>query len=391
VTLGQGGVVPAPSDTSGQQGSTGTSNPIGSLQQLLGATPAQAGGTSTWAPQIGSPLGETSQGVGLGYGGDLYGIPYQVWNSVSTILGYDARQAFLSYVQASDPAGIDLSLTSAPPSTSSRGPVTIGPGGVGSAQSQTKIQENEAETFLNTMLNAAMANPQNWVIRRAQEYWSSTYGGEMPQSVVSQIQQAIAQGGPGMARMLAGATLTTTVSGQLPSFVKTLVDDAAAMDPSTKGQMVSQEQAALASSRMKQYIDTFGVAPGLDQQQVVAMDQQGWTDYMNNQMYRSGMTLGQYTDARTLLDNAGWVHWFGSQPGDTDVKWAMGKSPEDITARIDQSPYQKIPGMNIGTYKGFSTEGDSISKAVYGSSLPDHLIQAMWNAGIRPAGATAPQ
>jgi hypothetical protein len=369
VTLGQGGAVTDPSDASGQQGSTGTSNPIGSLQQLLGATPGQTGSSSSWTAQTGGPLGETSLGVGLGYGGDLYGIPYQVWNSVSTILGYDARQAFLSYIQSSDPAGIDL------------GGLTGGQNAMG----QTQVQENEAETFLNTMLNAAMANPQNWVIRRAQEYWSATYGGEMPQSVVDQIQQAIAQGGQGMARMLAGATLTTTVSGQLPSFVKTIVDNAAAMDPSTKGQLVSQEEATLATSRVKQYVDTFGVAPSLDQQQIVGMDQQSWTDYMNDQQYRSGMTLGQYTNARTALDNAGWENWFGGQPSDSDVKWAMGKSAEDITARIDQSPYAPIPGMNIGTYQAFSTEGNSISTALFGSSLPDHLIKAMSDAGIKPS------
>jgi hypothetical protein len=351
MTVGQGGAVPAPGDvTSGAAGGSS----IQSLAQLLGGIPGQTS-SSGWTAQTGGALGQLPSGAGLQYGGDLAGIPYQVWNQASVILGYDTRQAFLDYQRQYDPAGFETKTA------------------------------NEAETFLNVLLGAAAQSPTGWVVRRAEEYWASTYGGQMPQSVVDQIIQTVAQGGPSLARVLQTATFSTTVGGSLPSAIKTIVDNAAAMDPSTRGQLVSQEQAALAQSRIKQYVDTFGRAPGLDQQQVVAMDQQRWNDFLNNQQYRSGMTLGQYTDARTALDNAGWMNWFGAQPSDQDVKWAMGRSPEDITARIDQSPYSRIPGMNIGTYKGYSTEGDTISKALFGASLPDSLIKDMHNAGIKPS------
>lgn len=362
MTLGQGGAVTDPSLTQGAAAQP-AGNSLQQLAQQLGASPTGTG--SSWTAAIGSPLGQAASGAGLQYGGNLGGIPYNVWNSVSTILGYDARQAFLDYVHQSDPAGIATGAT--PDQTTGLSTST-----------------NEAETFLNTMLGAAMANPQNWVIRRAQDYWAQNYGGELPASVIAQITQAVAAGGPSLLRTLQSGLFTTTTGGTLPNFVKDIVDNAAALDPSTKGQAVEKEQAAIGQQRLKQYVDTFGHAPALGVAQLAGMDSNSWQDYLNNQQYRSGMTLGQYTDSRTLLDNAGWMHWFGGQPSDADVKWAMGKSNEDITARIDQSPYSAIPGMNIGTYKGFSTEGDTISKALFGASLPDHLIQAMSNAGIKP-------
>lgn len=369
MSLGQGGaIIPAAGDNPAAQPTSTAAPNIQQIQSLLAGTGAGQG-AGGWTPQAGGALSQISSGAG--YGSALAGVPYDVWNQASLILGYDARRAFTDYVRSADPAGIEF-------------------GGKMDPATGLSYSTNEATTFLEGLLGAAQKTPQTWVLQRAREYWTQTYGGELPAAVASKITAAVASGGVTMKDILGKSALSTTSTGALPSFIKDIVDTSAALDPSTRQSAVDREKAAVAQSRLKSYIDTFGRAPTLSQTDLAAMDNNTWNDYLNNQQYKSGMTLGQYNDARTLLDNAGWQHWFGKAPSDADVKWAMAKAPEDITARIDQSSYDRIPGMKIGEYKGFATVSDKVSKSIYGYSTPDHLVKAMWDSGIRPPGMAAP-
>jgi hypothetical protein len=150
---------------------------------------------------------------------------------------------------------------------------------------------------------------------------------------------------------------------------------------------VTPEQSAARSAQVaaiQSYMAIYGSMPNQSQiNELAGMNQASMQNWMDQQPYH-GVTYGQFNDTQKRLNGAGWMTWFGHDPGDNDIKWAIGKSDQDITARIDDSNYTPIPGMKIGGYKAYSKAGDDLSMRLYGYSTPDHLINLMHQAGIKP-------
>lgn len=171
------------------------------------------------------------------------------------------------------------------------------------------------------------------------------------------------------------------IGGALPA------DIATGLGMQLPGTAASTVQTAITgrqSSAIKAYMQIYGKAP--DQatiNRLAGMDDASLANWQDEQPYH-GTTYGTYNAVQREFINAGWQTWFGHDPSDADIKWGVGKSAEDITARIDDSNYTPIPGMKIGGYKAYSKAGDDLSTRLFGYSTPDHLISLMRDAGIKP-------
>ena len=93
--------------------------------------------------------------------------------------------------------------------------------------------------------------------------------------------------------------------------------------------------------------------------------------YIDNQpMPGYNMTYGAYQSASSQLTPL-WQEYFGHDPTAQQLKWAVGKSPEDVTSFINNSE-SSIPGMTIGVkndYESFISQLDKGTGTGHGLSM----------------------
>lgn len=94
----------------------------------------------------------------------------------------------------------------------------------------------------------------------------------------------------------------------------------------------------------------------------------------------TSMTYGTYSAVSNELTTQ-WQEYFGRDPTQKELLWAVGKSPEDITSFINNSQ-SSIPGLTIGRkndYESFidslGTSGASSTTHAFSGTLDDSLIK----------------
>jgi hypothetical protein len=75
----------------------------------------------------------------------------------------------------------------------------------------------------------------------------------------------------------------------------------------------------------------------------------------------AGMTYGAYHSALAALNDQNWAGLFGKPPSTAEIRWAVGKSGEDISSFINNSQ-SSIPGITIGEKNDYETFIDGLDK-----------------------------
>lgn len=113
----------------------------------------------------------------------------------------------------------------------------------------------------------------------------------------------------------------------------------------------------------------------------------------NQQMPGTHMTYGAYTAASSQLTPL-WQQYFGKDPTNAELSWAVGKSPEDITDFIDNSP-SAIPGVTIGVKNDYESFINSLDTAdpqgnhAFSSQVDDSMISQL-HQQVTAASTTKP-
>lgn len=100
--------------------------------------------------------------------------------------------------------------------------------------------------------------------------------------------------------------------------------------------------------------------------------QQDFTDWERRQPYR-GMTYGTYQDT---LQNIGsmWQQTFGTQPDDKAIRYAAGKSQQDIQTWVNGLPSKLAPDINVGRYNALSQLVDTVSNQFFGGPADPSMV-----------------
>jgi hypothetical protein len=108
--------------------------------------------------------------------------------------------------------------------------------------------------------------------------------------------------------------------------------------------------------------------------------------YIDNQPMPGypGMTYGAFTAANSQLTPL-WQQYFGHDPTPQQLKWAVGKSSQDITDFIDNSQ-SSVPGVTIGVKNNYETFINSLDQAntqgasgmhTFSSGIDDSMIKQL--------------
>jgi hypothetical protein len=103
--------------------------------------------------------------------------------------------------------------------------------------------------------------------------------------------------------------------------------------------------------------------------------------YIDNQpMPGYNMTYGAFTAASSQLTPL-WQQYFGHDPTPTQLKWAVGKSSQDITDFIDNSA-SSVPGVTIGVKNNYETFINSLDTSgatthAFSAGVDDSLIKSL--------------
>jgi hypothetical protein len=220
-------------------------------------------------------------------------------------------------------------------------------------------------------------------------YYQQAYGQPMPPDLRAQLRQAIlaapAQAQGQMIQALTPATGAAgtqgTAGGQwyatlskLPgsgtfSFLDQLIANYAKVHPTAQSE---------ADAQTKAYIDnfyqTFGRMPSAtDVARFGTMSQQDFTDFVNNQPFRNGLTYKNYKDTQKRF-NSQWVSAFGKDLTDAQIANLAGMSDQDFTDWLDQQP-SRVHGMNYGEFSSMQGALSKETTAEFGHEAPDELVK----------------
>lgn len=121
--------------------------------------------------------------------------------------------------------------------------------------------------------------------------------------------------------------------------------------------------------------------------------------YIDNQpVSGTGMTYGAYSTASSNLTTL-WESYFGHAPSLAELKWSVGKSPEDIQSFINDS-HSSIPGITIGQKNDYETFIDGLDRGTsstqggthgLSAQIDDSLMQQLHNQVTKAStGTTTP-
>ena len=118
------------------------------------------------------------------------------------------------------------------------------------------------------------------------------------------------------------------------------------------------------------------------------------TAYIDNQPAPGapGMTYGAYSSAVSSLTPM-WQQYFGKDPSISELRWAVGKSPEDLQSFINNSS-SSIPGVTIGQKNDYQTFIDGFDKGTGGghglsAGIDDSLIKDLHTQITKASTGTA--
>jgi hypothetical protein len=222
--------------------------------------------------------------------------------------------------------------------------------------------------------------------------WAYTYNEEMPADLRAQILAALQAAPQSVLDYLvqdneASTSASSTTAGRttIPQFVLDVESQWLAQHP-TPGSIASTEakvQQTRLSNFISDYTNRYGAAPDAGVlAKIPGMTEQDITTYLDTQAYRGGLNYRQYQDQLARLKPL-WQDAYGQAPSDQAIAWANGKSIDEITSMIDNSPsHVQVGGkpLSIGRYRTLKTQADKVSQQNWGTGATDDVVAAIHKA-----------
>lgn len=279
-------------------------------------------------------------------------------NVPTSILGYDPRQAYQAYVSAVN------------------------------ARPSTRDQANEALPFDAWFTAQAKNSGTYGIANLMQEQYANATGKEMTSAQQQQMyrvinslppttQQALLAAG-GTDYLAGGSTNVSRILGQiqpLQNFIYGASGGAAGSQATPTLTPAQQAQLSAENNARSTYLSIFGRMPDDGTvKRMAGMNASDMQNFMNTQPYKMGLNYGQWTVSQGNINKL-YMQYFGRNADDNEVVWANGKSVDDITAHIMDSP-SRVDGLNMGKYLHYKDALDQEATKQFGYAAPDEMIKA---------------
>jgi len=154
---------------------------------------------------------------------------------------------------------------------------------------------------------------------------------------------------------------------------------------SAPGSVVSQQNliSSKRNSVQSDFYNKLGRMPSSAQiDQMVNMGADALSQYLGSQTYKLGLTLDQYHQASSQMNNL-YMQYFGRDATDQEIAWGHGKSQDDITNHVLDSP-SRVDGLTVRKFNAYKNALDQVSQQEFGYEAPDEMIKALHDAQQGP-------